>query len=62
MKIRAAKLLFSLVVLMFASSVPAEASCMSVCLSQCGCAPDDQSCGQWCQEGCICQCLPQYCN
>lgn len=62
MKLSLAKLLFSLVVLSLALSSPAEASCMTTCVSSCGCAPDDQVCGQFCHESCVCQCLPQYCN
>ena len=65
MKVRAAKLLLSLLVLIFASSVPATAGGFTTCVSDCtaqNCLPDDQMCGQWCQEVCICQYYPQYCN
>ena len=59
MKVSAAKLLFSLFVLAFALASPAEASCMSSCSNECysqNCLPDDQMCGQWCQEICLCEC------
>jgi hypothetical protein len=66
MKIRFAKLLFSFFVLACVSFLPeAEAggyiTCVNECTSQ-NCSPDDQMCGQWCQEMCICQYYPQYCN
>lgn len=61
MKVRAAKLLFAVIVMAFASSMPAVgAHCFTACAAECGCASDDEVCRQSCEDYCRCQCKPEY--